>query len=111
MIHVHFDGDLYKAYDTTDHGIWAEAFNDAGIHPIITAAMIREVRRCRGRLVLPNLDPSPPVGRSRSIYQGDPQGPKTFNIVVDRKLVKPYLKLCSDNDWGYPLSHDDWEQL
>ena len=31
-----FNGELYKAYDTVDHGVWADAFSEEGVPNRIT---------------------------------------------------------------------------
>ena len=78
---------------------------------IVTAGMIREVRRTAGRLKLPGLPLSQLVRKTRSILQGDLEGPTTFNIVVDQQLVKPFLRECELRGWGVEIAHEDLAAL
>eukprot|EP00959_Pyramimonas_sp_CCMP1952_P367524 7698002-Pyramimonas_sp.AAC.1 len=66
----------------------------------MTAGVIREVRRARGRIRFPRGGPTIPIQRTRSIFQGDPQGPQKFNIIADVALIRPFLALCAKNGWG-----------
>ena len=45
-----FVRELYEAYDAVDQSVWADAFQKDGIPSLITACIIREVRRARGCL-------------------------------------------------------------
>ena len=82
------DGDLYKAYDGVEHSTWATGFDRAGVARPIAAAFIREVQKAESRVKLPGLPLSRRIRRTRSMYQGDPEAPISFNIVLDRMVVK-----------------------
>ena len=106
-----FDGDLWKAYDCVCHAKQADAFSQAGVPRALTAAMIREVRRSAGCLKLPRLPDSRPLQKSRSIQQGDPEGPTKFNIIIDQLIVRPFLQECERRGWGVELTHEDLAEL
>eukprot|EP00959_Pyramimonas_sp_CCMP1952_P057664 1203685-Pyramimonas_sp.AAC.1 len=55
----------------------------------------------------PRLPPSKLVSRTRSIFQGGPDGPIKCNIIMDRALALPSLALCKQRGWGYPIDHHD----
>ena len=37
--------------------------------------------------------------------------PQKFNLVIDRKLVRPSLAHCEQQSRGYPINHGDLEEL
>ena len=104
-----FDGDIYKAYDTVNHHSWSRAYGKAGIHPAVTSAFVREVRESEGRVRLPGLQPGRVFRRGRSMFQGDPEAPYGFNIVLDREVVQPFLVYARSQYWGAEVSHEDLE--
>eukprot|EP00974_Lingulodinium_polyedra_P116224 11158355-Lingulodinium_polyedra.AAC.1 len=104
-------GDLFKAYDVTEHGPWMRALRAAGVPKIVASAWLREIRRAKCSVKLPGMEPSRAFHRMRSLLQGDPSAPKLFNIVLDQIIVRPFLVKARRMYWGAELDHDDLEEL
>ena len=103
-----FDGDIWKAYDTVEHAVWAEARLAKGVPRIIVAAYIREVRRAGSRHILPKMKPTKQVRRQRSMYQGDPEAPNQFNIVIDHSVLDKFLVLARTMIWELKYNTKIW---
>ena len=96
------DGDLRKAYDYTRHAKLAAALEQKGAPSILTAAWLREFRRCASIFVLDQEVQSRKVLRTRSLPQGDPAAPELFNVTLDVPAAK-FCELSIRQGWGFKL--------
>ena len=96
------DGGLHKAYDNTRHLNVAMALEKKGVPSILTAAWLREFRRCFSIFVLDREVRSHKVQRTRSLLQGDPAAPKIFNATLDVP-VSTFCRMAEQKGWGFKL--------
>ena len=91
------DGDVYKAYDSTAHALVISSLREKGVHDLLIAAWIREIRRSSSAIKLDAETTSAGVRRTRSLFQGDPAAPTIFNCCLDSVASRVYL-LCQDRE-------------
>ena len=102
-IHIFgLDGDVFKAYDSTSHWLLIRALRRKGIHDIIIAAWLREVRRASSKVKLDAWTTSPELLRTRSLFQGDPAAPVLFNASLD-EVVSSFHRRCQFEKWGIEI--------
>ena len=99
------DGDITKAYDYTQHTLILEALSQRGIPEILSAAILREVARPKGKLRLGGRDSARILQRNRALWQGDPMAPKLFNLTLDQVAVK-FENEAKRRKWGWPITVD-----
>ena len=73
-----------------DASVDVVAWADADI-----AAYAREVQQAESKIKLPGVRLSRPIRRTRSMYQGDPEAPVSFNNVLDRTCVKLFVAVSA----------------
>ena len=100
------DGDIAKAYDYTRHTRILDALLQKDIPALLAAAIIRETTRARCRIKIGNLESQYLIGRSRSLWQGDPLAPKLFNATLD-VLVQEFEATAKRHKWGWHLHDPD----
>ena len=96
------DGDITKAYDYTQHARMLDALMAKGLPDVLGAAIARETARARCKLRLGNLESQRLIGRSRSLWQGDPLAPKLFNSTLD-VLVQEFEARARKRRWGWSI--------
>ena len=99
------DGDITKAYDYTQHTLILEALSQRGIPEILSAAILREVARPKGKLRLGGRDSARILQRNRALWQGEPMAPKLFNLTLDQVAVK-FENEAKRRKWGWPITVD-----
>ena len=83
---------------------------DKSVPEVLIAGWMREWRRCRSTFVLSPKVASQPIGRSRSLLQGDPAAPDIFNAVLD-KAAQKFQQLSREKGWGYRLCDGSFVDL
>ena len=91
-----------KAYDYSQHSHILKGLCRKGVPPPIVAAWIREMRRCSSVFVLDQDVQSGAVRRTRSLLQGDPAAPETFNSTLDIPASR-FCDLAANRKWGVQL--------
>ncbi len=99
------DGDITKAYDYTKHHRILNALLAKGIQAILAAAIVRETARARCRIRMGSLESKQLIGRSRSLWQGDPLAPKLFNTTLD-VLAQKFEAKANTEKWGWPIHEE-----
>ena len=87
------DCDISKAYDFTDHREVVRSCRKAGTPIILIAAWLREWQRMRSVMVLDDKTRSASLKRTRSLPQGDPAAPTTFNTTLDQ-TIRHFINIC-----------------
>ena len=98
------DGDVHKAYDCTRHSTMITGLQKKGVEDILIAAIIREIRRAKTKVVLDKYVVTDPISRTRSAPQGDPGMPQYFNVALDEPAGK-FVQLCQSREWGWKLGN------
>ena len=98
------DGDVYKAYDSTSHALVISSLRSKGVHDVLIAAWLREIRHSASSIKLDAGTMSKGVRRTRSIFQGDPAAPSIFNACLDH-IAGRFHVMCQRKQWGVELSH------
>ena len=72
---------------------------------------MREVRLSEGTVKLPGVAATRTIRRPRSLFQGDPEAPTAFNVILDREVVQPFLTCARNMFWGPEIQHEDLADL
>lgn len=97
------DGDVYKAYDSTSHSLVITGLREKGVHDVLIAAWIREIRKSASKIRLGSETTSEGVFRTRSLFQGDPAAPTIFNCALDVVAGK-FHSVCQSRQWGVRIA-------
>jgi len=102
------DGDIEKAYDSTEHPVAVNSLVTAGVARPLVGAWFREIRNTKSIFILDNRVSSRTVSRTRSLIQGDPSAPGKFNVILDVSVCEKFLHKAHQEGWG--ISLDDGQE-